>query len=117
MRQQILMNSQAYIFPGLPVSRKTNNISPVEIINTVCEYLEVNFQTLKSKKRYHNLVYARQLCHYFLRDLTNLRVNEIANLVGKFDHATVNHGCNKIREYLDVDKSVQIDVAQIRMRL
>lgn len=76
---------------------KKNN--PLEFIQTIiCHHLALSPNSLKSKTRKQEIVFARQLIMYFARKYTNYSLSKIGEFIGGKDHATVLHAYNKIEK-------------------
>ncbi len=69
----------------------------------VAEYFQIPENDLSSKDRSKELVYARQICMYLTRELTNVSLPKIGENFGNRDHTTVMHSCDKIKLMLDKD--------------
>jgi chromosomal replication initiator protein len=65
------------------------------------------------KRRTKNIVLPRQIAMYLSRELTDLSLPEIGNLVGGKDHTTVLHSYNKIKEGLKKDEILKGRVERI----
>ena len=82
-----------------------------KIISAVCEYFGITPETLQSKTRKHNIVYARQIvCYIGLKSgITTLALAEALGL----SHATVLHGNTAISNYLSYNTEVIQDIKEI----
>jgi chromosomal replication initiator protein len=93
--------------------------TPQKTINTNQILLEVgrefnlSAQELKSKRRSKNIVLARQIAMYIIRDLTELSLPEIGEIFNGRDHTTVLHAYNKIKCGLVNDLGVQNKIQRI----
>ena len=102
-----LMSCSPYIIAGLkdvgdlPKKRVQKpvvfrRIIPDEIFANVSKYLDIPIDKIKKKSRKRELVYARKLCVYLIRQNTTLSLNEVGSLfIGTLtDHTSVLH-CQK----------------------
>ena len=83
-----------------------------KIISAVCEYFGITPETLQSKTRKHNIVYARQVAIYFKRR-QGMTANAIANIIGLNNHTTILYSERIINNYLSYDRAVQEDIDNI----
>lgn len=88
-----------------------NNIKQV-----LCHYFKVNEKDLISDSRKSQLVYARNLAFYLMREDLGLQLKEIGLLFGDRDHSTILHGYDKIKELLEYDAQVVSDIDYIRKK-
>ncbi len=86
---------------------KSRDITPSLIINTVAEYFNVKPEDVISKKRNSEFVLPRQVAMYLCHTLTDSSYALIGKALGKKDHTTVLHGCNKIEEELKSNEELQ----------
>lgn len=99
-----------YIIPGLKFkpSTKKNDEDQVEAtIQAVCKYLKVKRSMVFVKTRKREVVYARQLCMWFIIKYTRIKLVQIGEHFGGKDHTTVIHSRNTIDDLLMVDEVVR----------
>ena len=70
------------------------------IINQVSEHYRISPHALRTKDRHGNLVKARHLYCYFMREFTHLSLTEIGEYINR-DHATIIHGWRSIKNQLE----------------
>ena len=87
-------------------------ITPEMITEIVAGHYHVSMEDLISKKRNKETAYPRQIAMYLCRNLTDVPLQAIGKMLGKRDHSTVLHGCDKIEKDLINNPSLQntIDV-------
>lgn len=100
-----VFNSNEYI---------TNDL--IRIRKTVAEYYDVTEESLKSKKRTANINKARQVAWYISSIVTDETITKIG-LEYNRDHATVLHGCEKIKNDLTTDKKLDEEIKEIKDKL
>lgn len=88
-----------YIVPGL------RNSEAQKIITAVCEYLEVPVKRVSSKARFANLVLARHVSMYLIRNLRMHSLAEIGEMFGGRDHTTVIHALSSVSNRLAYDEN------------
>jgi chromosomal replication initiator protein len=68
---------------------------------------------LKTKRRNKNIVLARQVAMYIIRDLTELSLPEIGEIFNGRDHTTVLHAYNKIKDGVVANPELQNKIQRI----
>ncbi len=82
------------------------------IFRAVSKRFDETVDTLKSSRRHAKLVYARQVCMYLLRTLTDFPSTEIGSYFNR-DHSTVLSAVNKIEMLMETDPHVREDVESL----
>lgn len=72
------------------------------ILKHVCDVNNINVKTLKSKNRARNIIDARSMAQFLMRDLLELTLKQIGNEFG-LDHSTVLHSTRKHLNMMDWD--------------
>lgn len=80
-------------------------------------YFQISEEELISNSRKPNLVYARNLCYYIIRNKFNTPLKKIGENFGDKDHTTVTHGYDKIKDVIKTDSKVKNDVNYIESKL
>lgn len=75
-------------------------VTAEQIQKEVCELLEIPMTLLVGKSRKQEIVFARQVAMYLIRDLTSASLKTIGNFFGGRDHTTVMHSVNTIENLL-----------------
>ncbi|MCL2083693.1 MAG: chromosomal replication initiator protein DnaA [Oscillospiraceae bacterium] len=70
---------------------------PDLIIKRVCDFYGVDVKDMKSNSRRANLVQARQVAMFLIREITQASLNDIAYFVNR-DHTTVIHAIDRVKE-------------------
>lgn len=84
--------------------------------DVLCNYFRISEKDLISDSRKSQLVYARSLAFYLMREDLGLQLKEIGVLFGDRDHSTILHGYDKIKELLENDSQVISDIDYIRKK-
>ncbi len=82
------------------------DITPDLIIDVVADYFNISSDDITGPKRTSDLVYPRHICMYLCKKLTDLPYKSIGVHLGKRDHSTVLHGCEKIENSIKTDSKV-----------
>lgn len=87
---------------SIPVTNTPPNVD--DVVSKVCNYLHVDQRMLESKVRKREVVYARQLCMYIIRNTTNHTLKFIGERFGGRDHTTAINAIKKINDRLYLDQ-------------
>ncbi len=93
------------------------NITPQEVLKTVADFFEVSSHDLMNKGRKKEVVEPRQIAMYLLRDTLKLSYPNIGERIGKRDHTTVIHACEKISRKIMESPELNQKVLLIKERL
>ncbi|MDV6378828.1 chromosomal replication initiator protein DnaA [Sporosarcina sp. GW1-11] len=92
-------------------------ISILDIQKSVGEHYNIRLEDFVAKKRTRAIAFPRQIAMYLSRELTDSSLPKIGSEFGGRDHSTVIHAHEKISKQLDVDKSLQQDIQEIKKSL
>ncbi len=87
------------------------------IQRTVCDYFTIPEDLLRAKTRKQEIVNARQIAMYLIKELTNASLKTIGLHFGGRDHSTVIHAYQSVEDQMRVDSKYQAHVQQIKRRL
>lgn len=90
------------------------NVSIQNVVKTISDFYEVEEENIYEKTRRKEIVRARQLIMYILREDFNISYPLIGQKLGGKDHTTVIHSCLKIKNDLKGDQKLVRDLEQIR---
>lgn len=93
------------------------NITPHEIIKSVSDFFEVPTNELINKGRKKEVVEPRQIAMFLLRDMLKLSYPHIGERMGKRDHTTVIHACEKISREINDSQQLNQKILLIKERL
>jgi chromosomal replication initiator protein len=96
------METSYYALPGLKYRELTPTTTKEIIIREVCQKYNVSFETLKSKTREREIVFARQLAMYLIKKRTGLTFKKVGQLFNR-DHTTAIHAVTSIENYIETD--------------
>ncbi len=91
--------------------------TPKKIIKTVCTYYTIKPGDLTGKKRLKEIVRPRQVAMYLLKNLTELPLVQIGDLLGGRDHTTVMHGVSKIEKLLEENIQIREQVGVVKQQI
>ena len=116
-----------YLLNGLAITKESidNVISSIDpgniptdvlvekIITTTAKYYGVRADDIKSKSRTDNIAYARHICVYIIKNLTDLSYKAIGTFLGGRDYSTLISSYNKVEEYINTKKNTDSDIKKI----
>jgi chromosomal replication initiator protein len=95
-------------------SKPKKSLSVVEVIKLIAEFYGLNSESLCDKTRRKEVVRPRQVAMYLLREDFNISFPVIGEKMGKRDHTTVIHSCERIKKDLKIDKLLEQQIAELR---
>lgn len=95
---------------GLPVNTiKEVKVRPVKLISTVAKYFDYKNKELLGTSRKADLVVARHIAMYLLREMLGIQHAKVGEIMGGRDHTTVMHAVEKIATEI---KSNNVDISK-----
>ena len=95
--------------------RPKKNIAIKDVVKMVSEYYKLEEASVYEKTRKKEIVKARQVVMYLLREDFNVSYPLIGQKLGGKDHTTVIHSCLKIKTDLKNDPQLLQELEQIRI--
>ncbi len=80
------------------IKKPKKTVTPLEVLKVVSNFYDIPLDKIKSNSRRKDLVKARQITMYILRELVKLSYPAIGEVFNNKDHTTVMHSCKKIEE-------------------
>ncbi|MDI7277441.1 MAG: chromosomal replication initiator protein DnaA [Anaerolineae bacterium] len=114
---------------GLPLTQETaaaalqdvlvpaQALPPAQIIEAVCRHYDVSREDLVRRRRNRDIVIARQMAMYLLREEAGLSLSQIGHELGGRDHTTVLHGCERVSSQIEEDEQMRRELLAIRQAL
>lgn len=84
-----------YLYPSKRVMEK-RGLGVLDILDEVAESFGVTVEELKGPRRRKSVALARQVAMYLIRILLKRSYAEVAQDLGRKDHTTAVHACEKI---------------------
>ena len=82
---------------GLPAeTTRPIKVRPIKLVSTVAKYFDYKNKELLGTSRKADLVAARHIAMYLLRDLLGIQHAKVGEIMGGRDHTTVMHAVEKI---------------------
>ncbi len=95
--------------------RPKRNIAIKDVVKVVSGYYKLEESSIYEKTRRKEIVRARQVVMYLLREDFNVSYPLIGQKIGGKDHTTVIHSCLKIKNDLKNDPQLTQELEQIRV--
>lgn len=92
-------------------------ISIEQIQQGVCKQLDLPLTLMTGKSRKQEIVFARQIAMYLIRELTNTSLKTIGNHFGGRDHTTVMHSISTIETLKQTDEHTRRTLSAVRRTL
>ncbi|OGY66120.1 MAG: hypothetical protein A3A04_01010 [Candidatus Harrisonbacteria bacterium RIFCSPLOWO2_01_FULL_40_28] len=96
------------------ISQPSLNISPQQIIQAVAHFFEISPEDLTNRSRKKEVVEPRQIAAFLMRELLNLSYPFIGEKLGKRDHTTIIHSCDKIAQGINKNASLNQKILLIK---
>lgn len=87
--------------------KKYTELTPEAVLRAVAQEFSLDAEDIKGDKRQREIVTARHVSMYLLRELTELSLNAIGKAFNDRDHATVLHACNRVKSLLSSDSNLK----------
>ena len=98
-----------------PSERK--EITSELIIEVVAEHYNLKTSDLASVTKKKTIAYPRQIAMYLCRELTNVPLVTVGELLVGRDHSTVIHGCDKISTELQTNEQLKSTIESLRKKI
>ena len=90
------------------------NVSSREVVKVVADFYNIDENSIYEKTRRKDIVKARQVVMYILREQFSVSYPLIGQKLGGKDHTTVIHSCDKIKNDIKRDPNLASEVEQLR---
>lgn len=99
------------------VKSTAREVSIDYIQKVVCDYFDLQIDTMKSKTRKREVVQARQIAMFFAKNMTKSSLATIGMHCGGKDHATVLHACRTVNNLMDTDKRFKAYIEELEKKI
>ena len=90
------------------------NVTPNQVMQVVANFFELSEKDLIDQGRRKEVVEPRQIAMYLMKDLLGMSYSDIGYKMGKRDHSTVMHACDKISTLLTTDQKLGNKLTSIK---
>lgn len=95
-----------------------NELTVTNIKKCVADYYNLTISQINSKSRTSNVIVARHIAMYLVRDLIkDISFIQIGHEFGGRDHSTVMKACDKVEKKLDKDINYRRAIDDIKRKL
>lgn len=77
------------------------NVKPTKVVSEIASFFNIEVREIKGKKRTKDIVKPRHISMYLLKEINQLPLKEIGEILGGRDHTTVMHGVEKVTKDLE----------------
>ena len=105
------------VLPKEAIAEKKSITNISQVKECVCKYFNINEEDVDGLSRKAQIVYARHIIMYILRNHYDLSLKSIGSGIGNRDHTTVLHGIDKITDALEKDQMTKNDIELITKKL
>lgn len=105
------------LLPRFVEQTRAEELTIEEVCHHVCDYFHISEQTMMSKSRKQEAVYARQVAMYLANRHTKQSTVQIGRAIGNRNHATVLHSIKQVRNLLETDERTRLDISSIEETL
>lgn len=82
--------------------------TPEALLSRICQIMQQDIQTVKSKSRLAILVLTRQYYNYIGREFYNFTLVNLGSAIGARDHTTIIHSIKLIKEKISINEQYTI---------
>ena len=93
------------------------NLTLDGITTIVAKDLNIKPSEIRSKGRSKNIVYARRICIYLCRDLTQNTMPQLAQYFGMKGHTAISHTLKKINELMQNDEDFKVKIEELTNKI
>lgn len=94
--------------------RPSKGVSIDEVVRRIARYYDIEEKSIYEKTRKKEVVRPRQVIMYILREEFNISFPSIGEKLGGRDHTTVIHSCEKIKDEMRSNTSLESEIEHIR---
>lgn len=94
--------------------KPNRGVSVEEVVRRIAQYYEVTEKSIYEKTRKKEVVKPRQIIMYMLREEFGVSYPSIGEKLGGRDHTTVIHSCEKIKQEMKSNPSLEQEIDHIR---
>ena len=117
VKQPITLTLAEYLLKDHITPSERREITADVIIEIVAEHYNLNRSELASPTKKKNIAYPRQIAMYLCREMTDVPLVTVGELLGGRDHSTVIHGCDRISTDLRTNEQLQSTIENLRKKI
>lgn len=116
-KQEVSLQLAEQVMRDLISDDHAQEITADQILDATAAYYSFTVEELMSKSRNRTLVTARQITMYLLRELTEMSLPKIGQVLGGRDHTTVIYAERKIRQLMAERRAVFNQVTELTNKI
>src|SRR5699024_2507700 len=116
-KQEVSLQLAEQVMRDLISDDHAQEITADQILDATAAYYSFTVEELMSKSRNRTLVTARQITMYLLRELTEMSLPKIGQVLGGRDHTTVIYAERKIRQLMAERRAVVNQVTELTNKI
>lgn len=101
-----------YVIPGLTMKK----VRFQRIIMSVAEHFQISTRLMMSKSRQRELVLARNMCMYIMKNYFNMTLKEVGKAFNR-DHTTVIHAIRMFQQDREVNEQYNLAYEEVKQKL
>ncbi len=105
------------ILNSLISNPRKHSFTARQIIEKTADYYDIPVNEILGAKRDKEIVVPRQVAMYLMREELHLSYPKIAREIGKKDHTTAIHSCEKIEKELDGNELLRHEISLIKEKI
>ena len=118
LEEGILTKEMVQQTMGLPASFvKEVKVRPIKVVSTVAKYFDYRNKDLLGTSGKADLVVARHIAMFLLRDTLNIQLEKVGEIMGGRDHTTVMHAVEKMKTEVNKNADVRKKITAIKQAL
>lgn len=114
---EITEETASVVLKDIYESKQVRTITPALIKEVICDYYGLTMDEMDSKRRTRAISYPRQIAMYLTRIMTDLSLPKIGDEFGGRDHSTVIHAYEKIKDELETDLELQVQIENLKSQI
>lgn len=99
------------------VNEINKEITPEVIQRTVAEYFSLEVERLQSSTRVRQVVLARQISMFLVKEYTDQSLKAIGSIFGGRDHSTVLYSIKTVRDLMETDEDLKNTLEEIDRKI
>lgn len=96
---------------------KPKEVTAQLILEVVSEHFGITIDQIMSKSRSNDIAKPRQITMYLCKQMTDLPLESIGQLLGGRDHSTIIHGIKKVTDEISSDKNFKQTIETIKKKI
>jgi len=102
---------------GVTTKREAKKLRPQQLISLIAKQFDYKNKDVLGKSRKADLVRARHITMYLLREEMGLTLQRVAQLMGGRDHTTVMHAVEKMEKEFGVNQEIREQIMRVKQEI